>query len=134
MRTTPQPEFRQHKTVSQGDFAPGTAIAQGETARVAIPVASATKLRFRMKASRAGDLDASFLRPGIQAGEYSRFDEELDGTAEVLTTGAPTTVAVSADTEALIEVDCAGESWVLVEFTEGGVGAGVITWANYCQL
>lgn len=131
----PQPEYRMHKTVPTGQFAPGATIAQDGTIRVAIPINSAGKVRFRFKCDVGGTLVGKFLSPGIIPGDYASFDNELDGTDAVATTGLPADVTVTADTEALLEVnDLGGEAYLLVEFTEEDAAAGNVTYANYCQL
>ncbi|MCK5649824.1 MAG: hypothetical protein KAJ42_00535 [Gemmatimonadetes bacterium] len=131
----PQPEYRMHKTISKGQFAPGAAIAQDATIRVAIPIASAGKVRFRFECDVGGELVGKFLSPGIVPGSYTSFENELDGTDAVATTGLPAAVTVTADTEALLEVnDLGGEAYLLVEFTEEDAAAGNVTHANYCQL
>lgn len=134
MRRHPQPEFRQHRTVSEGDFAPGTAIAQADTARAVIPCASAQKVRVRLKTDVGGELTGAFLLPGLIPGDYAKFDEELDGTARVTTSGNPAAVTVVGGTEAVLEVDCVGEAYLLVEFTEENVAAGTIEQLSHSQL
>lgn len=131
----PQAEYRSHKTISSGQFAPGAAIAQSGVIREIVPINSAGRFRFRMKATVGGTLNARFLRPGIQDGTFVKFDDDLDGTAAVLTTGAPTEVTVTPNTEAVMEItDLCGEAYVLVYFTEAGSAAGTVTYANTCQL
>lgn len=131
----PQPEYRQNRSVAAGQFAPGAAIAQAATIRVAIPVASAGRFRFRFKTDVAGVLTAAFLRPGATAATWVQFENDLDGTDPVSTSGNPLDVAVAADTEALMEIlDLAGEAYVLLSFTEENSGAGTVTYANYCQI
>lgn len=131
----PQPEFRQFRTVNAGAMMPGAAIAQNATVRCIIPVASAQKVRLRFIASIAGSLQVAFLMPGVLAGEYSTFDDALDGTAPTSVAGIETTsVAVSADTEAYIEVECAGEAYLLVEFVEPNTAAGTVTQLAVSQL
>lgn len=131
----PQAEYRSHKTLSDGQFAPGAAIAQAAVIREIIPVSSAGRFRFRFKCSVAGTLNARFLSPGIEDGTFVKFDDDVDGTAAVSTTGAPAEVAVIADTEAVLAMtDLCGEAYVLVYFTEENVGAGTVTYANHCQL
>ena len=140
MLPTPQPEYRRHQSVDRGEFAPGAAIVQASTIRTIVPIASAGRFRFRFKCDVNGTLSADFLRPSIQAGKYASFDEDPneDGSyadAEVCSTGAPDDVAVTADTEAVLEVtDLCGESYILVSFTEADEGAGNVTYANHCQL
>ena len=138
----PAPEFRMHKTISEGDFAPGAAFLQAATIRALVPLTSASKARIRFKASRAGTLAGKFLRPGIRGGEYASFwpADDLEN-AEVCTTGNPSDVSVTANTEAMMEfgtmaatTDLAGEAWLLLEFTEGNVGAGTVTYCNVSQL
>ena len=134
MRRPPQPEFRQHRTLNGGAFAPGATIAQDSTIREAIAFASAQNGRIRFKSSVAGVLSAKWLRPSLDPAFSAQFDEDVDGTAGVCVTGNPIDVAVSADTEALMVVDCAGEGWLLLEFTEPDVGAGTVTYCNVAQL
>ena len=135
MLAHPQAEFRQHRTVFQGQFAPGAAIGNAAVIRVAIPTASAGRFRFRFKCSVNGALNAAPLSPGILSGKLVEFENELDGTDPVATTGVPTQVAVTANVEAMIEMpDLSGEAYVLVWFTEEGVTTGTVTYANYCQL
>jgi len=133
-RRHPQAEFRQHKTLTQGQFAPGATIAQGATIREAVPCASSQTVRLRFLTDVNGTLSASFLRPGLTLEEASTFDEELDGTAEVTEAGNPDDVAVTGGTEALMEVTCAGEAWILLEFTEENVAAGTVTHLHVSQL
>jgi hypothetical protein len=136
-RSHRSPEFRQHQTISEGAFAPGAAFDLSATIREIIAVHSAAGFRFRLKASRAGTLSAAFLRPGIAEGQFNSFRGELDGSDDVCATGNPSNVAVTADVEALLEIGAGGiigEAYLLVEFTEGGVGAGTVTYANHCQL
>lgn len=131
----PQPEYRMHKTISSGEFAPGATIAQDGTIRAVIPIASAAKVRVRFQCDVGGSLVGKFLSPGLVPGDYTKFGEELDGTDAVATTGLPAAVTVTADTEALLEVnDLSGEAYLLIEFTEADVAAGTVTHANYCQL
>lgn len=134
-RRHPQPEFRQHRTVLEGDFAPGATILQGATARIAIPCASAQTLRIRLKLDRAGTMAGSFLLPGTKAGEEAKFDVGDDlSTAAKTTSGNPSNVAVTANVEALMEVDVAGEAWFLLEYTEGGAGDATVDQLSYSQL
>lgn len=135
MMQQPAPSYRQHQTIAKGEFAPGAAISQSGTIRVAMPIVSAGKFRFRFKASVGGTLSGKIMSPSIQEGQYANFHNELDGTDPVATTGNPASVTVTANTEALLEVnDLAGEAFLLVEFTEGGSAAGTVTYANSCQL
>lgn len=135
MLPAPQPGYLAHKTIPKDQFAPGAAIAKNAAIRVAIPITSAGKFRFRFKCTVTGTLKAEFLSPGVLAGTYNSFQNELDGTDPVATTGNPADVTVSANTEALMEInDLAGEGYVLITFTEANVAAGVVTYANYCQL
>lgn len=130
-----QPEYRQHKTVSQGQFAPGATIAQAGVIRMAIPINTAGRFRFRFECDVAGALTGKFLTPGLSAGAWDKFDNELDGTDRVATTGNPDPVVVTANTEAVLEItDLCGEAYLLVEFTEENVAAGTVTFANFCQL
>lgn len=131
----PQPEFRPHKTISTGEFAPGATITRAGTIRVAMAIVSAGKFRFRFKCDVAGTLTGKILSPGIDGGAFANFGNALDGNDAVATTGNPADVNVTANTEALLEVsDLAGEAYILVEFTEDNSAAGVVTYANSCQL
>ncbi len=136
MRRAPQPEFRQHRTiVGDGEFIPGATIAQDSTIREAIAFTSAQNGRIRFKSSVAGTLSGKWLRPGLMQRNAASFDDDDDlSTAAVATTGNPTDVAVAADTEALMDVSCAGEAWLLLEFVEPDVGAGTVTYCNVAQL
>lgn len=131
----PQAEYRQHRTVFEGQFAPGATIAQDGTIRTIIPVASAGRFRFRFKCTVTGILSAAFLSPGIAEGTLVKFENELDGTDPVSTSGNQADVEIAANTESVMEIlDLCGEAYVLISFVEGDVAAGVVTYANYCQL
>lgn len=134
MRRPPQPEFRQHRTLTGGAFAPGATITQDSTIREAIAFASAQNGRIRFKSSVAGTLSAKWLRPSLNPAFAAQFDEGVDGSAGVCATGNPLDVGVSANTEVVMEVSCAGEAWLLLEFTEPDSGAGTVTYCNVAQL
>ncbi len=131
----PQAEYRQHRTVFQGQFAPGATIAQAGTIRTIIPISSAGRFRFRFKCDVTGTLSAAFLRPGIEAGKLVQFENELDGTDPVSTSGNPDDVTIAANVENVMEIlDLCGEAYVLLSFVEDDVAAGVVTYANYSQI
>jgi len=137
MQAHPNNEYRMHKTISgdADEFRPGAAIAQAGVIYTVIPVASAGRMRLRFKATVGGTLAAAFLSPGVIAGTYTRFGDALDGTDAVAITGSPNDVTITANIESVLEItDLCGEVYLLVSFTEADVAAGVVTYANYCQL
>lgn len=131
-RSIPASRFRTHAAFPGTAFAEGAAIAQAGTIAVAVAVGSSSRCRFRFKASVAGTLSATFLRPS----EGNKFEDGLFGgdAARLCESGNPDDVAVVADTEAVMEFDVYGESWVLFQFTEENVAAGTVTHANVAQV
>ena len=146
MQQHPQTEYRMHKTVHGNaaagaeagaveQFRVGGAITKAGTIYTFVPVASASKMRFRFKSDVGGTLSAAYLSPGIIPGQFTRFGDLKDGNDLVTATGNPADVTVTGNVEAMMEInDMAGEAWVLISFTEADVAAGTVTYANHCQL
>jgi hypothetical protein len=138
----PQSEYRPNQIIwgdASGDdeeqFRPGGAITKNGSIYTIIPVASGGKFRMRFEASVGGTMVSAYLKPGITPGLYKSFYHAKDGSDPVTTTGNPADVTVTADTEALLEInDLSGEAYLLVKFTEANVAAGTVTSANICQL
>lgn len=125
--------------VAPSALAPGTATSNGGVLYDIIPVRGAARVRVRIKtATNGGTLDLVFLGPQFDTAQ-SRATGAVAATAygslvgTQYTTGNPTQVAVAAGTEAKIDADCYGESYVLVKFT-GTVGAGTITYCDTSQV
>lgn len=135
----PQAEFRRHITIGSGPFAPGAAIGIGETIRMLIPVWSSSKVRIRFIATVAGELRALIPLPGVLAGQFATWSEDLEELSDNASAG-PTEVVTVADTEAIIEIGTAdsdfelvGEAYILLEFENTAVGAGEIVQVTSSQ-
>lgn len=130
LRTPPakfRPSFR-FKDASL--LAPTTAFANTGIKYAIVPVFGAASVTVRIKtASAGGTIDLFFVGPDFAPDQTAAY-ASLVGT--IYTTGNATQVAVSAGTEALITIACAGENYVLVKFTGGGTGT--ITYCDVCQL
>ena len=129
----PADESRPHRRLT-GQLAAGTATSNGGILYEVVPVRGSARLRVRIKtASNGGTLDVFFVGPDFnqqQSGE-SGADGSLTGT--IYTTGNGTQAAVSAGTEAKIDVDCYGENYAIIKFV-GSVGAGTISYCDCSQV
>lgn len=80
--------------------------------------------------SGGGNLDLLFCQPLIDAEKISHNALPFSQIAsDVYATGQPTTVAVVAAVESLIQATCYGESWVCVKFTANVAGT-----IGFCDL
>ena len=86
----------------------GQTVANATTYQARVNIAGASSVRVRFRASVAGTLKLTFLRP--------------DGVTKYAS-GNPTDVSVSANVETLIDTNAVyGEAWALIEFVAGGSG------------
>jgi hypothetical protein len=117
-----------------GQLKAGAATSNGGILYELVPVRGAARLRVRIKtATNGGTLDVFFVGPDFnqqQSGDGVAY-ASLAGT--IYTTGNGTQAAVTAGTEAKIDVDCYGESYALLKFT-GTTGAGTITYVDVAQV
>lgn len=87
----------------------GATVANATTYQCPINCGGASSVRARFKSDIGGTLALSFVRP--------------DGKTKY-TAGNPTNVAVTANTETLIDSNTVyGEGWALLEFTASGSGS-----------
>lgn len=114
----PRPSFR-----VSGDLAVGASLSNGVVVDEIVPIAGSARLRVRFKASAAGALDVVLMGPNTNT--------DTEGGTQY-STGNPTQVAVSANTEAKIDVDLYGESWALIKYTPSG--SGTITYVDVSQV
>lgn len=133
----PKAEFRRHRTLT-GEFAPGAEILQAGFLRQLIPVWNASRVRIRFEATVSGTLSIHVPLPGIVPGEYVEWPDDVD--AQVLSADSPVeTVVVAANTEVVLELGTAGtyelcgEAYILLEFEEDNLAAGVVTRASCSQ-
>lgn len=103
-----------------GNLAVGAATANTVAISEDVPIAGAAKVKARIKVTNTGTLDMTF-------GFYNPA-----GVFTAYTTGNPTQVAVSANTEAQISSDTYGEDYVRVTFT--GTATGAITYCDVSQV
>lgn len=107
-----------------GQLAAGASVLTGVAARAVANFAGGVRARIRLKATVAGTLDLKYLRPA----QPSPFPTDLS-TLLVYDVN-PAQVAVTANVEAVMDMDLYGEQGGVVVFTPSG--NGTITWADVC--
>lgn len=113
-----------------GTLAPATAFVNNAVKYAVVPLLGALSVTARIKtASAGGTLDVFFVGPDFDPEQTAAY-ASLVGT--IYATGAPTQVAVSAGTEALITIACTGECYAIIKFTGGGTGT--ITFCDVSAL
>lgn len=118
------PRRDQMHQVVGGALAPGAAYTNGSAVRAIVQLAGAARFRVRFKGSGAGSLALAFLRPGATLTNPA--------TAETYNT-APSPVAVTANTEAVLEVaEHFGEHGAVLTFTPSA--DGTVTWCDIARL
>lgn len=116
-------------TASSSQLAAGAALANATAVYHVVQIHGSAKVAVRLKASVAGALD---LEP-IRHWEWNAESDPDGSTASAYTTGLPTQVAVSANTEALIEYTCKGEAMVRIKFVPSA-GPGTVTYCDISQV
>lgn len=105
----------------------GTDLTAGTSRKVAVPCFGSARIRARMlTANVGGTLKMSFARAVGTDDTVVKADGTIDVTKLTLYgSGNPTNVTVTAGTEAVIDSDCHGEAYVVVEldYTAGANGA-----------
>jgi hypothetical protein len=115
--TNPDPRYKPALRLTQG-LAVAASLSNGVAVDEYVAVSGSARVRARIKATAAGALDMTF-------GYFK------DDAFTAYTTGNPTQVAVSANTEAKIESDTYGEAYVRIRYTPSANGA--VTFADVCQ-
>lgn len=109
---------------------PGDSLAAGATLVSGTPVkaianlAGAARARIRLKTTANGSLTLAYLRPD-QPREFTIADA-------LVYDAAPSPVAVTGGTEAVMDLDLYGEHGAVVIFTPSANGA--VTWADISQV
>lgn len=119
-----------------GALAPGSATANAAVIAEVIPIANCRYLTIRVKtaASGTGTLSFDFVRP-VATEPFQLSPSGATDPARVVkyvSPASPTAVAVSATTEASLQVTCNGESFGLVSFT--GTATSSIAYVDVCAL
>lgn len=117
-----------------GQLAAGSATSNGGIQYECIPVAGALRMRVTiLTATNGGTLDVIRMGPDFSPDQLSPTPPAYAAIVGTKYTTGNGTAAVTAGTEAKIDLDLYGESYVLVKFT-GSVGAGTISYCDVGQL
>lgn len=123
----PQPKIHPMFRAGAGSkLAAGAATANTVKLYLLVPVLGASSVSARLKSGSAGTLDIFFVGPDFPCDQTVAYTS-LVGT--IYTTGAPTQVNVSANTEALITAPCLGENYALIVFTPSATST-----VTYCDV
>jgi ABC-type phosphate/phosphonate transport system substrate-binding protein len=112
-------------------LAVGAALTNGQNHYKTFPVSGSARVRVRFQATKGGTLKLRFVAPDFDVNLADATHALANGTE--YSTGAPDDVAVSADTEAMIEADCYGEAYVRVNYVPSTTG-GVVTYCDISQV
>lgn len=113
-----------------GALAAGASLASGTSVSEVVCVAGCARIKVRLQASLGGTLSLAFVRPIGSDGTIGG-DGEIDvSKLTAYTSGNPTDVTVTADTEAEIHADIYGESYALVTYTYTATSGKSITFCD----
>lgn len=121
--------------VLKGALAPGSALASATVIGEVIPIANVRYLTIRvLTATAGGTLNFDFVRPVATEPVMLSTDTGVNPAqvTKYTSPASPTAVAVTAGTQASLQVTCNGEKYGYVSITGGGTGT--VSWVDVSAL